>query len=379
MESGTRVWKPGSGWTAPVGNLTDEGGAHLVLAFGSPACFRDPEVLASVHARHPGASVLGCSTVGEIQGARVLDDSLVATAVRFERARVRTAESDIAGPADSFAVGARLAAALPGEGLAHVFVLSDGLHVNGSELAAGLASALPPGVNVTGGLAGDADRFAETLVHAGGISAPHRVGVVGFYGEGLRVGYGSMGGWEAFGPERRVTRAQGNVLYELDGRSALDLYKQYLGPHAERLPASALLFPLSVRRGPGHESLVRTVLAVDEAEHSMTFAGDVPEGWTVRLMRTNFDNLVDGASTAATACVEGGGPAAQLAVFISCVGRKLVLKQRIEEELDAAIHVLGPAATTTGFYSYGELAPFGRGQSCALHNQTMTVTTFAEA
>lgn len=376
MEIGTSIWRSGDGWSASKGSLRDDGAAQLVLAFGAPATFVDGAVIAGLHARHPNAAVLACSTAGEIDGAHVYDDSMVATAVRFEHTKVRAAEATIDGPADSFAVGERLGAALPPEGLTHVFVLSDGLSVNGSELAAGLARALPPNVNVTGGLAGDADRFGATYVHAGGVSSPRRVGVVGLYGDRLHVSYGSMGGWDTFGPERRVTRSKGNVLYELDGRSALDLYKEYLGPHAERLPASALLFPLAVRRESSTESLVRTILSVDEVARSMTFAGDVPEGWVARLMRTNFDRLVEGASAAATACADGAG--AELAIFISCVGRKLVLKQRTEEELEAAVEVLGPGATATGFYSYGELAPFGRGQRCALHNQTMTITTLAE-
>jgi hypothetical protein len=235
-------------------------------------------------------------------------------------------------------------------------------------------------VVVTGGLAGDGDRFARTWVVSGGRPVAGHVSAIGFYGDALRVGHGSKGGWDIFGPERSVTRSVGNVLYELDGQPALELYKKYLGERSARLPSSALLFPLSVREAeaPG-KSLVRTVLAVDEATQSMTFAGNIPQGARAQLMRANFDRLIQGASDAA-ALTRNGHPASQrpvLSLAISCVGRRLVLGQRAEEELEAAAEALPPGSRQIGFYSYGEISPFAAGR-CDLHNQTMTITTLGE-
>jgi hypothetical protein len=195
----------------------------------------------------------------------------------------------------------------------------------------------------------------------------------------LKVGFGSLGGWDPFGPERLVTRSKGNVLFELDGRPALSLYKQYLGEHSKGLPATGLLFPLSVRVEPGETPLVRTILAVDEQQQSMTFAGDVPEGAYARLSKANVDRLIDGAVGAARASCPAGSVAPELAILISCVGRKLVLKQRVEDEVEGVRSILGEQAAMTGFYSYGEIAPFSLGERSELHNQTMTITTFAES
>lgn len=377
MKISTAQWKASAGWSQPSGTLSR--GADLVLAFGTSAAMKG-DALAELRRRHPGAYVCGCSAAGEILGAQVLDDGLVATAIEFEGTTFRPAQVTIAGSEDSYAAGQALALSLPHEGLVHGFVLSDGLAVNGTELARGINSVLPPGVAVTGGLAGDDARFAETYVCADGEAVQRRIVMLGFYGDRLRVGYGSMGGWDPFGPERRITRSKGNVLFELDGRSALSLYKEYLGPHAADLPASGLLFPLAVRADASQEAAVRTILGVSEGEQSLTFAGDVPEGSVARLMRANFDRLVDGASGAARACHRqiGEGPT-ELAILVSCVGRKLVLKQRVEEEVEGVIDVLGPGAVTAGFYSYGEISPLTPEVRCALHNQTMTVTTFTEA
>ncbi|MBS4099534.1 MAG: FIST C-terminal domain-containing protein [Sulfuricella sp.] len=376
-------------WTANEGWQTEQaaslgGEATLVLLFGSAGLLCDDNRMSEVRARYPGALLVGCSTSGEICGVRVRDDSLSVTAVRFERSTLKLVQTVIGEAGESWDAGARLAKALPPEQLVHVVVLSDGLTVNGTELARGLRENLPTGVAVTGGMAGDGTYFQHTLVCADDTPQEGLIAALGFYGEHLMVGYGSLGGWNPFGPERLITRSKGNVLYELDGHSALDLYKKYLGEQAAS-PADALLFPLALRGGGeedhGSESygLVRSVMVVNEDDQSMTFAGDMPEGGHARLMKANFDRLVDGAIGAARAGYEMlGSVEPELALLVSCVGRKLVLKQRIEEEVEGVREVLGKGTVLAGFYSYGEICPHGALTKCELHNQTMTITTFSE-
>lgn len=355
-------------------------GADLVLALGAPARLEAPEIFAELRGRYPAAHLCFASTAGEIVGSRVLDDSVVATAIRFERSRVEARSIELEERSDGRRAGAALAGLLPAEGLVHVLVLSDGLRVNGTVLAHSMAEHLGGGVAVTGGLAADGDRFRRTLVSLDAPPRPGNVVAVGLYGESLQVGHGSMGGWDPFGPERLVTRSDGNVLYELDDQPALELYQRYLGERAAGLPASGLLFPLSLRRPDGEDSLVRTILAIDEEAGSLTFAGDVPEGALGRFMKANFDRLIDGAAGAAQETRRAlGSFAPELALLISCVGRKLVLQQRVEEEVEIVREVLGEGAVVTGFYSYGEISPqHPTAESCELHNQTMTITAIAE-
>jgi hypothetical protein len=377
MKIEQRYWTENEGWRQEGECVVGEA-ANWVLVFGAPACLARREELDAIRAAFPHALITGCSTAGEICGTRVRDDSLAVTAVQFEDTRLELAVTELGG-SDSYAAGKTLAGTLDPAGLRHVLVLSDGLLVNGSELVKGLRDHLPPDVAATGGLAGDGSRFQHTLVWAGGEPAAGRIAALGFYGDRIRVGYGSLGGWDAFGPERLITRSSGNVLYELDGQSALALYKTYLGEHADGLPATGLLFPLALRQEDGGYSVVRTVLAVNEDDNSMTFAGDMPEGARACLMKANFDRLVDGASDAARAGHETLGSASpELAILISCVGRKLVLRQRIEEEVEGVREVLGERTALTGFYSYGEICPHDAITRCELHNQTMTITTFSE-
>jgi hypothetical protein len=351
----------------------------LAVLFGSPSVCRKPFLFEQIASAYPGAHTFGCSTAGEIFDTSVTDESLVVTAICFERSRCRGAKVRISGLEESFAVGRELAAQLDPVGLVHVLVFSEGLHVNGSELVKGLEEQLPTGVSVTGGLSGDGDRFRETLICWDGGPVTDHVAAVGLYGDSLKIGYGSYGGWDSFGPERLITRAKGNILYEFDGKSALDLYRRYLGEHAAGLPATGLLFPLQLHLKESERGIVRTILAVDENDRSLIFAGNIPEGVYARLMKANFDRLVDGSCEAARANLAmHGSESPELAILISCVGRKLILKQRVEEEIEVVRDILGGRTILTGFYSYGEIAPFSRAGRCELHNQTMTITTISE-
>jgi hypothetical protein len=276
-----------------------------------------------------------------------------------------------------------LGRALSSDDLSAVFVLSDGLHVNGSELVAGINSQVG-NVPVTGGLAGDGPRFIETLVGVDAAPQSRNVAAIGFYGSSIRIGHGSAGGWDVFGPQRLITKSKGNVLLGLDGKPALTLYERYLGEdEIKALPGSALLFPLQIHdpRRPEHQ-VVRTVLAVDHNDKSMTFAGDMPEGWVAKLMRGTFHRLAEGAADAAQQARDGLENCRDddgVAILISCIGRRLLMGQRAVDEVEAVNAVLGSRLRGVGFYSYGEISPHATSGICELHNQTMTITTIGEA
>ncbi len=360
-----------------TGSLGDA--AQLVLVFAGRSVLKKEGCLEAIVNAYPNARIFGCSTAGEILDTRVTDDSLAATAIAFDHTKIAASCVSINEVGSSFEAGERLARSLDQNGLVHAFVLSDGLGVNGSDLVRGVTENLPEGVSLTGGLSGDGAEFEETFVVFDGAVLKDSIAILGFYGDRLDVGYASLGGWDPFGPDRLITRSEGNVLYELDGRSALELYKQYLGDHAAGLPATGLLFPLCLRAKDGGAGVVRTILSVCEESQSVTYAGDVPCGTYGRLMKANFDHLVDGALDAARVSHEAiGCENPDLAILISCVGRKLVLKQRVEEEIEAVREVVGDSTVLTGFYSYGEVSPFKPGAECELHNQTMTITMFRE-
>lgn len=348
---------------------------QLVLIFGHSSFLDNPEPFEVLTAQYPKAIFMGCSSAGEILASNIHDNSLVIALVEFESTTLRLAQVAIHNPSESRIIGRFLADNLAHDTLKGIFTLSDGLKVNGSELTQGFNDVVNAAVSVTGGLAGDGERFVNTWVLKDGKPTSGIVTALGFYGK-VQISHGSKGGWKPFGPAREVTRAENNVLYELAGKPALALYKTYLGEMATGLPATGLRFPLALSQPGEAKELVRTILAIDEATQSLTFAGDIPVGAQAQLMRANLEQLVEGAEDAALMC-NTDTDKAMLCIAISCVGRRMVMGADAEEEVEAVLDNLPENTTQIGFYSYGEISPFSKG-NCDLHNQTMTLTTIYE-
>ena len=347
----------------------------LVLVFGSSQFLNDSTPFDVLTSQYPQAIFIGCSSSGEILNKGISDNSLVISLTRFDSTTLRMAHAAINDPLESRNIGCLLGDQLSGDGLRGIFVLSDGLNVNGSELANGFNDVVAKEITVTGGLAGDGERFTQTWVLKDGKPTSNMIAAVGFYGD-VQIGHGSKGGWKPFGPAREVTKAENNVLYELAGKPALALYKTYLGEMADGLPATGLRFPLALSMPGEEKELVRTILAVDEETQSLTFAGDIPVGSNAQLMRANLEQLVEGAEDAALMSATKTDKEV-LCISISCVGRRMVMGADAEEEVEAVLDILPDTTTQIGFYSYGEISPFSKG-TCDLHNQTMTITTIHE-
>jgi hypothetical protein len=377
MKLSTFNFKKEQGWSIP--NFPDLDSENtLVLVFAAPAFIDDQKPLLELKKHYPRSKIIGCSSAGEITGPSVFDDSVSVAVLRFNSTKIKVTDAEILEASQSYEVGKQIAEKMDSDDLKGIFVLSDGLKVNGTELTRGLNTLEKKDVVITGGLAGDGSRFKQTWTIFNGEIKLNSVVSVGFYGDKIEIGHGSKGGWDIFGLERRITRSKSNILYELDNKPALELYKEYLGDRASGLPATGLLFPLAIRKDINDEKqLVRTILAVDEKTKSLTFAGDMPTGFLAQLMHANFDRLIDGANAAAKLASPKAHTNSSLVIAISCVGRKLLLGDRIEEETESTLAALPKGTQQIGFYSYGELSPYTTG-NCDLHNQTMTLTTIVE-
>lgn len=374
------IWTPAAGWNPPLDSSRPA--LDLVLYFGgSGALGAESGPLAELLRLRPAPIIAGCGSAGAVLDSAIHDDALVVVGLRFDSVTVRAAAGRLARSEESSALGEDLGRRLAEPGLRHVLLLSDGVLVNGSGLAAGLRRALPAAVTVTGGLAGDGNRFRRTEVGLGDDVGPGRVVAIGFYGSALRVDFGVGGGWTPFGPLRQVTRSAGPVVWTLDDEPALSLYRRYLGERAADLPGAGLFFPLQILPDdPGRPGLIRTLVGIDDVQQSVTFAGDLPQGARVRFMRATRDALINGAETGLDVLRAGAAHAAggSLALVVSCVGRRAVLGQRCEEELELARGALPADALMAGFYSYGEIAPAGVLVPCELHNQTFVLTLLGE-
>ena len=353
--------------------------APLVLVFGDRILLEKPNIFNDIKTMFPNGHIVFGSTSGDITAETVEENSITITAIEFEKSRFIIKTSNILNSeSNSYKTGYNLIKQLPDEGLKFVFVLSEGSFINGSQLTKGMNDATNNNVLITGGLCADAARFEKTIAAYNENPKQGEIVAIGFYGDTLEATFSIHGGWTPFGPERIVTKSSANILYELDNQPALDLYKKYLGEKSKELPGAALLYPLNVKSNNEEQSIVRSILNIDEDSNAMILAGDIPENSKVQLMMTNVDNIANASERAAKQALELRKNKPQLALLVSCIGRKLVLDQRVEEEIEEVVEVVGNQTTISGFYSYGEIAPFHGENTCQLHNQTMTITLISE-
>lgn len=353
---------------------------QLLLIFGSKEQLQLTENLASISQLFTEAKLVCGSSAGEIIRGVSTENCMVCIAFSMDHTKLAFSQHNIADFENAYALGIQTARNLPKEDLRYVFILSDGGLINGSELIEGISHELGPDVTLSGGMAGDGNRFENTIV---GLNLDIRTGnlvLVGFYGNRLHIGVGIKGGFVCFGPQRTVTRSEKNILYEIDGQNALELYKRYLGKFSEELPGSALFFPVGILQNKESEPLVRTILSVDEEAQSMIFAGNIPTGSRIRLMRAPLDNLIRMASEAGVEALTQLNPSPDLAIVMNCVGRKIVLADRAAEEIESILGAFPEQTPLAGMYTYGEFSPQNNHAAPAqLNNQTVVVTLFHES
>jgi hypothetical protein len=352
--------------------------ANLVFSFGEREIIENCKLYELLKSVYPNAEIVICSTAGQLLDYNLVNNCIVVTAIEFEKTPIKISKYNLLDEECLFKLGGRVQEELVTDDLSAIMVLSEGTYVNGTELVKELSKATDSKVKIFGGIAGDSVNFQKTLVGVNENPKEGEIAIIGFYGNHMKFGFGCEGGWTDFGPEREVTHSEKNVLYKIGDHFALDLYKEYLGQYADDLPGSALYFPLSMKENPSASPIVRTILSINEEEKSMTFAGDIPQGALVKLMKGNFDKLIDASYTAARATMDELNKSPQLVMAVSCVGRKIVLDNRIEEEIEVMKDIFGENAFLFGFYSYGEISPVVAHKSCELHNQTISIATMLE-
>lgn len=352
--------------------------ASLVLVFAKRKTFETYKPYENLKKIYPSAIIVSASSSGQISNNDKIEFGIVVTAIAFQKTKIKATQIDITPEGQLVNLKNKIQYELIEDDLKGLLIMSEGTFVNGSELIRELREHTNCQVPIFGGLAGDDFKFKKTIV---GLNENPKIGkivLVGFYGDSINFEFASKGGWDNFGPEREVTLSNKNVLYKIGDRYALDLYKEYLGKYANELPSSSLYFPLSLKETPDSESVIRTILSINEVNKSMTFAGNIPQGAYVRLMKGNLDRLIKASHDAALQCSTHSFKTCQLAVLISCVGRRVVLGNRTEEEIEVVREVFGDNIIFSGFYSYGEISPSSNNLGCELYNYSMTIVKIFE-
>jgi len=362
--------------------------ADLILLFISKKTDDLALLMRGLKVAQPKAVIAGCSTPGVVHKVRVYDNTIGLTAIKFEKTKVEKKVVQFSEIEHSFAVGQHLGSQFESKNLAHLLVFSGGLNVNADKFLKGLSSRLDCGVSITGGLAGDVDNFNmageevdddnETYVVNEDVGFRNTITAVGLYSKDLRVSCSTSHGWRPFGMNRIVTKAENNILYEIDDQPALDLIRSFLGPRVDSLLGSALQFPIGLEKYEDDAYLVRSIVDIDEDDQSLIFAGNIPEGSVVRLLKARYDDLIESAENSARRLKELSKGKPELALIVSGVGRKMVLKQMADVEIETVQKVIGSKSAIAGFYGYGEFMTSYRSGPCQLYNQSLTITMFKE-
>ena len=358
-------------------NISSAEEVSFVLVFASRSKMESPKWLSLLQNHYPGADILSCSTSGEVYFSELTNESVTGMAVALSKTNFEIYAERLVGNQESFDLGKNLASRFATEGLNHVLLFGDGWLVNGSDLVQGMYSILGKAVSISGGLAGDGANFSKTLVGLNEDIHQRMAVAIGFYGDTLKIGFGSHGGWSELGEAYEVTEADGREILKLGTTSPLSAYKAFLGDDADGLPGTALLYPVAVWLPGAEDYVVRTVFNTDEFNGSITLGEATPVGSRLQFMRARFDDLLKGVKGAAEEALTGLGQSPEMALMVSCIGRKLLFNQQIDEEIKETHEVLGSQTPIGGFYSYGEICPVQK-DLAALHHQMLTLTVFAE-
>ncbi len=346
-----------------------QGKADALLVFSSP--LHDHEALVGgIVTVFGDVAMAGGTTAGEISGDGFSENSVVVLALKSDALRFVT---DVYTGMRGNEYGCALNFVQAVKGRFHdgnalsLFVFPDGMGGDGVRVIEGLQAGMSHPIEIVGGFLGDNDRFFRTFQYCNGKVYQNAITgllIIAPSGLDVKTGTGVGSGFASIGNSMCCTESSGNVIEEIDHEPALDLYMELLGEgRSRRLPEVCLEYPFGLiestaqRPGPPYFQ-IRCGLSVDYEKKTITLAGAVPKGSAMTLTSGSRGDLINGARTAAERardCLKGYKP--ELIVVFSCVGRKIVLGRRVEEEVKVVKEVLGMSTPVIGFYTYGEIGP----------------------
>lgn len=345
------------------------------------------EMLDGVREVSKDIPLIGCSTAGEITLEGSAEGSVAVMAIQSD------AIDFTIGKGGDLKIGVREAGAelarnIQGSAKSPVnclLMLTDVLNGNGAEVVRGIQDVMGGNSLIVGGAAGDDFLFKQTFEYYNDdISSSSIVGagLSGDYG----IGVGVRHGWVAIGTPMKVTKSEGAVLKELDGRPAVSIYEDYFGKKAEELREEplaklAITYPLGMNVEGDEELLIRDPITVDD-QGAITCAAEIPEGAEVRLMIGSKEEAIAAAKDAAEQAKEQlQGKAPRAIIIFNCIARRKLFGRYAKDEIDAIKDVLGQEVPLIGFYTYGEIAPIGENQDrrfSRFHNETAVVMVLGD-
>ena len=360
----------------------------LTVVFSSVS-FEQAEVLKGVREASNNASLIGCTDAGEITNEGPSKNSVGVMAIASDQINfyVGLGKDVKKGAREAGRAVAKEIKEKAKEPLRAFIMFPDVLTGNGADIVRGVLDVLGEHFPVVGGAAGDDFLFQKTYEYRDGEVVSGAVGGVGLAGK-FSMGAGVRHGWIPIGVPMKVTKSEGSVVHELDGRPALSIYEDYFGDKAgdlrkEPLARMAITYPLGIKLPGMEEYLIRDPITVDE-KGAITCAAEIPEGSEIRLMIGSKEKAVEDAEDAArklTRDFEKAGTRPKLVLMFNCIAREKLFAQKANDEIQAVMNIIGQDVPLLGFYTYGEQAPIGGEvhdlEKCSPRFYNETVVMFA--
>lgn len=368
--------------------LNKHGGTpEVLIVLGSPR-FDHKQLLAGIISVAGDVPMVGGSTAGEISGSGISNESVVIMALGSDTLDFATGIG-LDMSQDETACGVALVDdfrhRISIKEASSLLIFPDGMGGDGLKVIDGLQSVMGTGFEIVGGYLGDGEDFRTTFQYFNGKVYNNAMPGLLICGKaGFRTGIGVRSGFESIGNRFYCTAAEGNIVKEFDNERALDLYKEFLGDERfQRLPGICLEYPFGLIDDKvsiaGKEYFqLRCCLAVDHEKGSITLAASIPEGRAITLTTASRGDIINGAKLAAEQAKESLKDAKPEAILMfSCVGRKLILGRRTQEEVAVVKEVLGKDVPLIGFYTYGEIGPIDKTREelsvSKFHNETVVL------
>ncbi len=353
----------------------------LVLVFATIG-YDQSTVVRAVRRATGGAPLVGCSAEGTVVGDEADESSFALAVGLFASDDVRFATAWASGlEADARACGRRLADELRphvSDDTAALLLFADGLTFNFDRFVAGLAGLMPAGrrLPLFGGTAGDNFKFSKTYQYCGDQVMSEGAVAVLMSGP-VRIATAVNHGSSPIGGERVATRCEGNVIYEIDGKPALDVLREY--DNVDDWPKTAASFGVGFRApaslGGQDEYVIRFMPARDVERGSVTIATEVKTGTSVWMTRRDPERIAAGVRRIGAEVRERlGGISPAVVLHFDCSGRgALVLREQQRNDLVKELRAMvgKPETPWIGLYTYGEIGPVGGVNH--FHNYTLVL------
>jgi hypothetical protein len=358
----------------------------LIFLFSSIR-YEHKKLLKGVREVAKDSPLVGCTTGGEICSEGPQRGSVVLTALKSKQAKIFTAKverisKNLRKAGEEF--GSILTKNIPPEIGGTIFVFPDGLSGNMTELIRGIYDSIHPTIDLVGGGAGDELKFERTYqFYNNEVLTDSVVGV--YLNTDIFCGYGVRHGFSPTGEPFLVTKAKGNILYELNQKPAIDAYLEYFGLSKDEKGLEKLgamkevnFYPLGIPIW--REEYLIVHLNYRNPDGSIICANEIQENSIVRIMRANKEDILNATRLAVNQALSMiKGKKIRVCFIFDCVTRPYLLEESIGEELRIVKEILGEDIPVSGFYTYGEIGRCSvAGGRPLFHTMTFVISILAE-